>query len=145
MIMEQTVEEAASECRRTTAQSMGVYSQYHSIDECPNHGITYDEIAEAAFIKGAEWQAKQSPWISVEERLPEQNELVLCRMVSNEAIVSGFIIPTPSGRPRVVTLPDFEFEDYGDYVCDMWTPIPSFDEILEANKDVLERIKEKGD
>lgn len=26
-----------------------------------------------------------------------------------------------------------------------WMPIPSFDEILEANKDVLERIKEKGD
>lgn len=24
-------------------------------------------------------------------------------------------------------------------------PIPSFDEILEANKDVLERIKQKGD
>ena len=143
--MKQTVEEAAKECRRTTAQSMGVYAQYHSIDECPNHGITYDEIAEAAFIKGAEWQAKQSPWISVKERLPEQNELVLCRMVSNEAIVSGFIIPMPSGRPRVVTLPDFEFEDYGDYVCDMWTPIPSFDEIFEANKDVLERIKEKGD
>lgn len=53
--MKQTVEEAAKECRRTTAQSMSVYAQYHSIDECPNHGITYDEIAEAAFIKGAEW------------------------------------------------------------------------------------------
>ena len=26
-----------------------------------------------------------------------------------------------------------------------WFPIPSFDEILEVNKDVLERIKEKGD
>lgn len=26
-----------------------------------------------------------------------------------------------------------------------WMPIPSFDDILEANKDVLERIKEKGD
>ena len=26
-----------------------------------------------------------------------------------------------------------------------WQPIPSFDEILEANRDVLERIKEKGD
>ena len=51
--MKQTVEEAAKECRRTTAQSIGVYAQYHSIDECPNHGITYDEIAEAAFIKGA--------------------------------------------------------------------------------------------
>lgn len=28
---------------------------------------------------------------------------------------------------------------------DFWTPIPSFDEILESNRDVLERIKEKGD
>lgn len=26
-----------------------------------------------------------------------------------------------------------------------WMPIPSFDEIIEANKDVLKRIKEKGD
>ena len=24
-----------------------------------------------------------------------------------------------------------------------WMPIPSFDEILEANKDVLERLKDK--
>lgn len=71
--MKQALEEAAKECRRTTAQSMGVYAQYHSIDECPNHGITYDEIAEAAFIKGAEWQSKQSPWISVKERLPEKD------------------------------------------------------------------------
>ena len=77
--MKQTVEEAAKECRRTTAQSMGVYAQYHSIDECPNHGITYDEIAEAAFIKGAEWQSKQSPWISVEERLPGIGDIVLTK------------------------------------------------------------------
>lgn len=53
--MKQALEEAAKECRRTTAQSMGVYAQYHSIDECPNHGITYDEIAEAA-----EWQEDQA-------------------------------------------------------------------------------------
>ena len=26
----------------------------------------------------------------------------------------------------------------------MWMYIPSFDDILEANRDVLERIKEKG-
>lgn len=127
--MKQTVEEAAKK-----------YS-----NDCRNRQRHCEPYCIVDFISGAEWQSKQSPWISVKERLPEQNELVLCRMVSNEAIVSGFIIPMPSGRPRVVTLPDFEFEDYGDYVCDMWTPIPSFDEILEANKDVLERIKEKGD
>jgi len=27
----------------------------------------------------------------------------------------------------------------------MWMYIPSFDDILESNRDVLERIKEKGD
>ena len=34
---------------------------------------------------------------------------------------------------------------HGNSVVLAWMPIPSFDEILEANKDVLERIKEKGD
>lgn len=29
------------------------------------------------FIAGAEWQSKQSLWISVEERLPEDSQLVL--------------------------------------------------------------------
>ena len=37
--MKQTVEEAAKECRRTTAQSMGVYAQYHSIDEALIMGL----------------------------------------------------------------------------------------------------------
>lgn len=26
------------------------------------------------FVRGAEWQANQSPWISVEEQLPETND-----------------------------------------------------------------------
>lgn len=131
--MRQTVEEAA----KAFAEECRIVNIKAGLD------YPYDEIdMRNAFEAGADWQSKQSPWISVEERLPEQNELVLCRMVSNEAIVSGFIIPTPSGRPRVVTLPDFEFEDYGDYVCEMWMPIPSFDETLEVNKDVLEYIKE---
>ena len=97
------------------------------------------------FKDGAEWQSKQSPWISVNERLPEPNKLVLCRMVSNGAIVSGYIVVSPGRSPYVATDGGFEFEDWNDYECDMWMPIPSFDEILEANRDVLERIKEKGD
>lgn len=31
------------------------------------------------FKDGAEWQSKQSPWISVKERLPENNTVVLTR------------------------------------------------------------------
>lgn len=134
--MKQTVEEAEKEYAKSVIDSFGT-------NGVPSSIFAIKGMIALGFENGAEWHARQSPWISVEERLPEDNELVLCRMVSNGTIVSGFIIPTPSGRPRVVTLPDFEFEDYGDYVCDMWSPIPSFDEILEANKDVLQRLKEK--
>lgn len=134
--MKQTVEEAASECRRTTAQSMGVYAQYHSIDECPNHGITYDEIAEAAFIKGAEWQSKQSPWISVEDAIPNEQAKGMCQV----KYVDGSIDEMAMRKVNKWISPYIKT----GYVTH-WKPIPSFDEILEANKDVPERIKEKGD
>lgn len=136
MIMKQTVEEAASECRRTTAQSMGVYAQYHSIDECPNHGITYDEIAEAAFIKGAEWQSKQSPWISVEDAIPNEQAKGMCQV----KYVDGSIDEMAMRKVNKWISPYIKT----GYVTH-WKPIPSFDDILEANRDVLERIKEKGD
>lgn len=127
--MKQTLEEAA--------QSM-------AYNKMPDWG-GLPAVAKKYFIKGAEWQSNQSPWISVKERLPEPNKLVLCRMVSNGAIVSGYIVVSSGRSPYVATDGGFEFEDWNDYECDMWMPIPSFDEILESNKDVLERIKEKGD
>ena len=114
--MKQTVEEAAKK-----------YS-----NDCRNRQLH----CEPYFIAGAEWQSKQSPWISVNERLPEPNKLVLCRMVSNGAIVSGYIVVSSGRSPYVATDGGFER---------LRVPIPSFDDILEANKDVLERIKEKGD
>ena len=114
--MKQTLEEAA-------------------IEAVENHyGMDYDGkthemyILREAFEAGAEWQKKQSPWTLVKDKLPDESELVLCRMVSNEAIVSGFIFISPDGLPCVATLPSFEFEDYGGYVCDMWMPIPKFNE-----------------
>ena len=127
--MKQTVEEAARE-----------YS-----NDCRNRQPHCEPYCIVDFIAGAEWQLKQYPWISVKERLPEPNKLVLCRMVSNGAIVSGYIVVSSGRSPYVATDGGFEFEDWNDYECDMWMPISSFDEILEANRDVLERIKEKGD
>lgn len=128
--MKQTLEEAAIE---SCVIDRSIYN-----DE-------YQPYYLDGFKDGAEWQSKQSPWISVKERLPEPNKLVLCRMVSNGAIVSGYIVVSSGRSPYVATDGGFEFEDWNDYECDMWMPIPSFDEILEANRDVLERIKEKGD
>mgnify|MGYP000470613709 CR=1 FL=1 len=133
--MKQTVEEAAKE---------NILFNHRTVDRTL-FGKDLAKFGEINFVQGAEWQSKQSPWISVKERLPEPNKLVLCRMVSNGAIVSGYIVVSSGRSPYVATDGGFEFEDWNDYECDMWMPIPSFDEILEANRDVLERIKDKED
>lgn len=130
--MKHTVEDAAKEA-----------AEY--CYECQYDNSLEMRLVKEAFRQGAEWQSKQSPWISVKERLPEPNKLVLCRMVSNGAIVSGYIVVSSGRSPYVATDGGFEFEDWNGYECDMWMYIPSFDDILEANKDVLERIKQKGD
>ena len=55
------ITKAAAECRLTTAQS------YHYIDECPNHGLSCDELVEDSFVKGAEWRIN-SAWHDVTEK-----------------------------------------------------------------------------
>nr|DAD76026.1 MAG TPA: Protein of unknown function (DUF551) [Podoviridae sp. ctIi96] len=57
--MGQTVEEAAHFFAESRSSGSALPAYYHG------------------FIAGAEWQAKQSPWISVEERLPECNTEVV--------------------------------------------------------------------
>lgn len=92
------------------------------------------------FRKGAEWQSKQSPWISVEERLPEEEQKVF-------VLVMCYGVPCIREEKfrRNSNLDTKERWIHGNSIVLAWFPIPSFDEILEANKDVLERIKEKGD
>lgn len=104
-------------------------------------------LAKKYFIKGAEWQAKQSPWIKVKDQLPPvdendvsmQSDRVLVQLSSKEWFEPEILIynkyyhvwDSEDGD-------DYEYEISDD---DLWMPIPSFDDILEANKDVLERLK----
>lgn len=111
------------------------------------HG-NYKGHAQVGFYAGAEWQAKQSPWISVEEWLPEDNENIII-MCEHGAIfngvycdeewfcMDGYIHDIYKDRPI-----------YSSMSCIpplwkpvAWMPIPTFDQILEANKDVLQRMK----
>lgn len=137
MIMKQTVEEAAREARMASAETLTTYGTHTSLDDFTY--LSHDEIAEAAFIKGAEWQAKQAPWISVKERLPKEGQKVF---------VLVMCYGTPCIREekfcRNSNLDKKGMWIHGNSIVLAWFPIPSFDEILEANKDVLERIKEKG-
>lgn len=93
------------------------------------------ECFRIGFKEGAEWHAKQSPWISVKERLPEEGKevIVLYEYVSTLMVQTSFYHK------------QYEVWSFGDSKIIAWMPIPSFDKILEANRDVLERIKEKGD
>lgn len=137
MIMKQTVEEAVREARMASAETLTTYGTHTSLDDFTY--LSHDEIAEAAFIKGAEWQAKQAPWISVKERLPKEGQKVF---------VLVMCYGTPCIREekfcRNSNLDKKGMWIHGNSIVLAWFPIPSFDEILEANKDVLERIKEKG-
>lgn len=40
--------------------------------------IEVDSARITAFKNGARWQAKQSPWISIDEQFPEDKQPVLC-------------------------------------------------------------------
>ena len=139
--MKQTVEEAARIEREKVI--LELHDAYR-IHKDPKHYVTssvlIQKYAVPLFKAGAKWQSKQSPWISVKERLPEEGQkvfvLTMCCGVSRILI------------ERFCKTSAFDKDNrwvFGNSIVLAWFPIPSFDEILEANKDVLERIKEKGD
>ena len=123
-MMKQTVEEAA--------QSM-------AYNKMPDWG-GLPALAKKYFIKGADWQAKQSPWISVEDKAGCDTSGDCIVMVMNGDIFKAYF---SSENKWMKSNGGYYDEVIDDVVA--WFPIPSFDEILEVNKDVLERIKEKGD
>lgn len=118
--MKQTVEEVAKE-----------YA-----NDCRNRQRHCEPYCIVDFIAGAEWQSKQSPWISVKERLPEENKEYLVVLDNRVVYVAQY---NKNNKSWLI---------YGTgytYNVVAYMPIPSLDEILEANRDVLERIKDKGD
>ena len=96
-----------------------------------------------SFIAGAEWQYKQSPWISVKERLPEEGNLVLIRLKDGVIRIACYDIEEDSNID--FWNDNYAYETFEPWDVTHWKEIPSFDEILEANRDVLERIREEGD
>lgn len=132
--MKQTLEEAAKD------ELLHSYSNRYN----GNGSFEYGQQAMLnMFLKGAEWQENQSPWISVKDRLPEdsQEALILMRYIApcTKAIsyqIAQFTYLKAFGMEV--------FESRKEKVL-AWMPIPSFDEILKDNRDVLNRIKEKGD
>ena len=78
-----------------------------------------DELLDLSRKDGIEWQAKQSPWISVEERFPENKETVL---VSSQ--IDGKIVLAWDELGMAWLYPESE-DVYCDWDnVDCWMPIP---------------------
>ena len=101
------------------------------------------------YAKGYETGTKQSPWISVKERLPKDFKPKLILLKDGQvriALLDSDYHPHNNEFEIIYFRHDREADesfDLEDVIA--WMSIPSFDEILEANRDILERIKEKGD
>jgi hypothetical protein len=146
--MKQTVEEAARDAIHAHYKCNGEYpcGERDYCEHCNGHNTAFDccecgaDEFKEGFISGAEWQSKQSPWISVKERLPEAFKLKLILLKDGQVRIASINFQITCFWYDRETNESFDLEDVV-----AWMPIPSFDEILEANRDVLERIKEKGD
>lgn len=113
-IMKQTLEEAA---KQELISSYAVVGDRGGFTE-----LLYNYNAMLnMFRKGAEWHAKQSPWIRVEDRLPETND--------GQSLYEVIVV-TADRRFLVVINTEVEHL-VGLLGVTHWMPIPSFDEILE--------------
>ena len=134
--MKQTVEEAAYDyATNKTKFRKDVLKEVDADTYVSRHADSMDD-----FQCGAEWQSKQSPWISVKEKAGCDTSDDCIVMVANGDIFKAYF---SSKNKWMKSNRGYYDEVIYDVVA--WMPIPSFDDILEANRDVLERIKEKGD
>ena len=121
--MKQTVEEAAYDyATNKTKFRKDVLKEVDADDYVSRHSDCMED-----FQCGAEWQAKQSPWISVEDKLPSLNQKVI--------VYNGKQVYI-SHRTEKDYAKDANSFLYGlqTYNVVAWMPIPSFNEILEVNK-----------
>lgn len=79
------------------------------------------EGVKYAFMKGAEWQAKQDTWISVEERLPENQDIVLVRSEYGGKATAYF----HGKNSGFITYGEDAYKVFGDITH--WMPIPALE------------------
>lgn len=123
------------ETKQTAEEAARGYS-----NDCRNRQRHCEPYCIVDFISGAEWQSKQSPWISVKERLPEEDGYYF--VTDGDVVEKVYFFERWN---KFTSTRDYPHLFYNEGVIKAWLHIPSFDEILESNRDVLERIKEKGD
>lgn len=124
--MKKTFQETAREYADSVINSFGR-------NGVPNGILDIKEMLVLAFENGSEWQSKQSSWISVDKKMPPLGQKVIHMNVNTGEINVGQV-----NKVGIFVL---GYTYVGEVEVTHWMPIPLFDETLEANKDVLKRIK----
>lgn len=123
------------------------FDDFDKLEAVDENSITWcrDKINDT----DVEYVRKVSPWVSVKERLPEDNlvDPIAWNVTYKVLVLTSNGKVAISQRYWIDHANKWEWKGSGTFKDSiiMWMPIPSFDEIIEANKDVLKRIKEKGD
>lgn len=124
--MKQTLEEVAKE---------NILFNHRTVDRTLS-GSNLAQFGITNFIQGAEWQAKQSPWVSVKDRLPELGDPVLIRL--KDGTVRLAVLDTDDNSDAYFWSDNYSYETISDWDTTHWMPIPP----LESNGNELKR-KEK--
>lgn len=119
--MKQTVEEAAKEYAELIVKPQEMYLSFEGV-------YSLKEDLFNSFSAGAEWQSKQSPWINVKERLPEEEQKIF-------VLTMGYGVPYIQKETfrRSNNLDIKGIWTHGNSIVLAWLPIPSFDDILKNN------------
>lgn len=111
------------ETKQTAEEAARGYS-----NDCRNRQRHCEPYCIVDFISGAQWQSKQSPWISVKERLPEEEQKIF-------VLTMGYGVPYIQKETfrRSNNLDIKGIWTHGNSIVLAWLPIPSFDDILKNN------------
>ncbi len=125
-ILRKRIEKAAAESRRASAETLTTFGLQSSIDdvvELTGMELSYDEVSESAFEKGAEY-ALSHQWIIVDEALPKEDSSVFMNVYVE--------IDTGHGIEHCTIIAAYAF---GKFSCETkhvkviaWMPIPKFDD-----------------
>lgn len=132
--MEQIIEKAAKERAEFMVDCF-------TNDDMPRNDKTMIEMVSEAFINGATWQSKQSPWIRIKDKLPDDNEniVILCEhgaifngSYSNDVwfCMDGYIHDTFKGNPIYTSMSSIP----PLWKPIAWMPIPKFNEEQCSNE-----------
>lgn len=140
MDREQRKREVAKQYIATAIDEMSFRANYGEYNYEADARDAIEQFAPKAFVVGAEWADAhpKNPWISVKDKLPEESDWVF--------VAGGKYGYRDLFYCKGKFYSDFSLGTYDSGVTH-WMPIPelTFDDILDANKDVLKRIKENGD